>query len=101
MANVAFGRITQLVSVDSFRLAPQSFCTPITVKLILTPPFQSGLSFKLTFGHEGSPTRKVEGGVSKEVLRSAFDSFVEMSDEDLEKSTSKFMEEFSGDPSFH
>ncbi len=66
------------------------------MKLILAPPFESGLSFKLIFGHEGSPTRKVEGAVSKEAIRNAFDRFIEMSDEDLEKSTGKFMEEFLG-----
>lgn len=91
-----FGRITQLVSNGAFKLAPQSFATPIIIKLVLARPFESDLSCKLVFGHEGSPTRKVEKSVNRELIDKAFDEYLGMAADQLEGNTSRAMETFLG-----
>jgi hypothetical protein len=94
--NFAFGRMTQLVSMDSFKLAPQSFTQPLTLKIVFVPPFEGDLSYKIVFGHEGSPTRKVEAVVSKGTIQVAYKSFLKSSQRDEEASTNQLMTDFLG-----
>ena len=94
--NFAFGRMTQLVSLDSFRLAPQSFTEPITLKIVFVPPFEGNLSYKIVFGCEGSPTRKVEATVSKGTIQEAYERSLKNFQRDEEMSQSQFMTDFLG-----
>ena len=93
--NFGYGRTCQIVSNDSFKLAPQSFTQPVTLKIILAPPFESDLYYKIIFGHEGSPTRKVEKTVMREAIQDAYERFsVESADE--EKMAMKFGRDLLG-----
>lgn len=94
--NVAFGRITQFVSLDSFTLTPQSLTEALTLKIILVPPFEGNLSFKIIFGHEGSPTRKIESTVGKDEIQAAYERFLLSSQKDEEIPGDQFLSDFFG-----
>lgn len=94
--NFASARMIQLVSLDSFKLAPQSFTEPLTLKIVFVPPFEGNLSCKIVFGHEGSPTRKVETAVSKDAIQVAYERFLISSQRDEEVSMDQFMADFLG-----
>ncbi len=94
--NFAYGRLTQLVSIDAFKLAPQAFTTPLTVKIIFSPPFTTEFGYKFVFGHEGSPVRKVAEVVSSIRLQEAYNGAVKTLREGKEISSDLFMESFFG-----
>jgi hypothetical protein len=56
----AFRAVWNLVSRDSFKLAPEAMVQPIVLYLSFAPPFESEFWYKITFGHHSSPVRKVE-----------------------------------------
>ena len=49
----AFGVMWNLVSIDAFKLAPQSMTQPIVLHLSFAPPFESDFRYEITFGHGG------------------------------------------------
>jgi hypothetical protein len=70
----AFGVMWNLVSIDAFKLAPQSMTRPIVLQLSFAPPCESDFWYEITFGHQGSPVRKVEARVIPEVLQEAYEA---------------------------
>jgi hypothetical protein len=87
----AFGRITNIVSNDNFKLAPQAFVQPIIFKLSFVPPFDSDLFYDITFGHQTSAVTKVSARVKPEVLTEAHQVFLKAGDSH-EKTGREFVE---------
>ena len=87
----AFERITNIVSNDSFKLAPEAFVQPIIFKLSFMPPFESDLVYEITFGHQTSPVTKVNTRVKPEVLTQAHEALLKTGDSD-EKTRRAFVE---------
>ena len=72
----SLGRITNLVSNESFKLAPLAIVNPITLRFSLVPPFESPLIYQIGYGHSGSPITKIEGIVKPEILQAVYDALV-------------------------
>jgi len=70
------GAFKNLVSKDSFKLAPGALTQPLMLEYTLIPPFLSELSYEITFGHATSPVRMIEGKADKETLQQAFDELL-------------------------
>jgi hypothetical protein len=87
----AFGRITNIVSNDSFKLAPEAFVQPIIFELSFRPPFESDLFYEITFGHQASPVTKVTARVKPVVLTQAHETLLKAGDSD-EKTGREFVE---------
>ena len=67
---------TCMVSEDTLKLAPSANEIAITLKYLISPPFESDHFYKFTFGHEGSPVRSVEAQVKLEALKAAYNKFL-------------------------
>jgi hypothetical protein len=72
----AFGVMFNLVSKETFRLAPFSLAQPLVLKVTLAPPFEKDLKYTFTFGHGTSPVRRLRVAVPVEHLRQAYEQFV-------------------------
>jgi hypothetical protein len=94
--NFAFARMIQLVSHDSYKLAPEAFATPLTIKVVFAEPFESDLYYKIVFGHDDAPTRKIEQAVQVFQIREAFLEMLSLLLERKEVSSGVFMERFLG-----
>lgn len=65
-----------LISNDQYRLPPASMATPFALSLFLRPPFESPLSYEMSFGCAGSPVARTSANVAPHVLGRAYDHYV-------------------------
>ena len=72
----AFGVLTNIVSVDGFKLAPGAQVQPLIFKASVIPNFERGLRYEISFGHGDTPMHKVEADVSVADLKDAWGKFV-------------------------
>ena len=64
-----------LVAQDGYRLAPMAFDEPMKVDLFILPPFETELSYEITYGCDGSPVRKVFRAISRDVIEQSVQNF--------------------------
>jgi len=76
----AFGRITNIISNDAFKLAPEAFVQPIVLKFSFVPPFETDMFYEFTFGHRGSPVRKLNARIKPDVLTWAHETLLKNGD---------------------
>lgn len=69
------GMVTHLVAGDTFKLAPGARIQPLTLEFELKPPFKDELYYEFTYGHGGSPMKKLEARVTPAELDSAYANF--------------------------
>lgn len=70
------GQWKSLVGNEGFRLAPDSIVCPMILRLVLVPPFEKELWFKLTYGCEGAAINVVELRQEAAVVASVYDAFL-------------------------
>ncbi|MCK9202119.1 MAG: ATP-binding protein [Gallionella sp.] len=58
--NFTFGRQISIISNESVRVPPKAFHIPLTLRIVLHPPFTERLMLKGNIGCSGSPTMNVE-----------------------------------------
>ena len=87
----SLGRFTNLVSNESFKLAPMAIVNPVTLRFSLVPPFESALIYEISYGHGGSPITKIEGRVKPEVLQAAYDVLAAASDQEKKEAGHQFI----------
>ena len=65
------------ISNDSFKLAPGGLVQPIYFRFIFVPPFESGLRYKITYGHRNSPVQTVGADIEASTIQEAFSKFIQ------------------------
>jgi Putative DNA-binding domain len=72
----SFDHVHHLVSNDSFKLAPGAMVEPLHFSLFVTPPFDSVLFYRLTFGAVGTSVNTLAESIPPKEVQSAHDSFM-------------------------
>ncbi len=67
--------MASIVSVDGYKLAPESITPTFSINLTLSPPFDEKLWLLWSFGCEGSPIRTVELENSPEKIQRLYETF--------------------------
>jgi hypothetical protein len=73
---VVFGHMLNLISNDSYRLAPNAIAQPFSIELFFCPPFESQLFLEITFGHQNWPMRKLSATVEPAKITEAYHLFM-------------------------
>ncbi|MEO7862806.1 MAG: ATP-binding protein [Nitrospirales bacterium] len=74
--HVTLGHMLNLIANDSYRLAPNAMALPFNIELFFQPPFESKLSYEITFGHQNSPMRKLSAEVEPAKISEAYILFM-------------------------
>ena len=90
---VALGVMLNLISNESYRLAPNAMVQPFSMELYFLPPFESDFSFEITFGHQNWPMRKLATTVQRGKIATAYGLFVAGRGEPTDETKKLFMVE--------
>jgi hypothetical protein len=90
-ARHSLGRFTNLVSNEPFKLAPMAIVNPITLRFNLVPPFESALTYQITYGHGSSPITKLDSRVEPNILQTAYDAFMGAGEERRKAASYEFI----------
>ncbi len=69
-------QVIQMVSVDSYKLAPMARAQPFTLGLFLKLPIERGLDYSITFGAGAGPTREWKWNITRADLEAAIHAFL-------------------------
>lgn len=73
--NMYGGILTNLVSSDSFKLAPGGRVQVLSFLVETRPPFESDLFYEISFGHGSSPMRMFQARITPIELSEAYEAF--------------------------
>lgn len=91
--HVALGHMLNLISKNSYRLAPNAMVQPFSMELYFLPPFESELFYEITFGHQNWPMQKLTATVELARVESAYNLFMAGQGEPSDATKKLFMAE--------
>jgi hypothetical protein len=89
----ALDHLLNLISTDSYKLAPGGVAEPFSIELYLRPPFASDLFYEITFGHQNWPTLKLAATTQLVTIADAYIRFTAGLGEPHAETRKGFMDE--------